>query len=129
MLQPMIINERFGIWVKIKVGVEVIVDVAMDVDVIVIVDVGVRASVGVIEGIVPRVGDRTRVVAVDVADGMNGGVGERIDGCGDGETASVVTGREIFHAPHADRTSVNTITGNIFIMLVLQSRLLYRIFK
>jgi hypothetical protein len=123
-LQPRISRAKIGIWVDIAVGVDVgiEVDVEAGVDVNVVVGVSVKSSVGVIEDVSVRVGETGMMITVDVADGMNRGVGERIAGRGDGEITGVVTDKEIFPGLQVTSNRANAITGNILIILILLPR-------
>jgi len=102
-LQPSISRDRFKTWVAVVVGESVIVAVGVaegvvvgvegivvvDVNVNVIVGVNVRVSDGVTEAVAGSVGETGIMITVEVAEGMNGGVGERIAGRGEGDTTGV----------------------------------------
>jgi hypothetical protein len=102
-LQPSISRDRFKAWVAVVVGESVVVAVGVaegvvvgvegivvvDVNVNVKVGVKVRVSDGVTEAIAGNVGETGMMITVEVADGMNGGVGERIAGRGEGDTIGV----------------------------------------
>jgi hypothetical protein len=87
------VGEIVGIEVVVGVDVGVVEIVAVEVDVIVIVEVEVEVMVcvGVIEEISVKVGDTGMMTITGVGDGMNGGVGERIAGRGDGQVTGVAT--------------------------------------
>jgi hypothetical protein len=102
-LQPSISRDRFKTWLAVAVGESVVVAVGVaegvevgvegivvvDVNVNVKVGVNVRISVGVTEAVAGSVGETGMMITVEVADGMNGGVGERIAGRGEGDTIGV----------------------------------------
>jgi hypothetical protein len=85
------VGEIVGIEVVVGVDVGVVEIVAVEVDVIVIVEVEVMVCVSVIEEISVNVGDTGMMTITGVGDGMNGGVGERIAGRGDGQVTGVAT--------------------------------------
>lgn len=68
--------------VGVKVGVNV--DVNVEVIAVVIVGVDVNISVGVADERSVRVGEAGMLIIFGVSDGINGGVGERIAGRGEG---------------------------------------------
>ena len=95
--------------VVVLVRVEIGVDVVVRVDVIVCVGVGVSGKVGVAD----------RMITVDVGDGMNGGVGERIAGKGEGVEIGVIIGRGMTCPLHATRNKLSTVTDRIFPIFIL----------
>ena len=127
-LQPRISRVRLEIWVDIVVGVVVKVDVGVEVGVNVYVEVnvnvnvGVRIWVGVNEDVSFGVGDPGMMVIIGVADGMNGGVGERIAGRGEGETTGVLIDTEMSPKLHDPSKRAKTIDRNILLIRILQSR-------
>jgi hypothetical protein len=83
------------------------------------VDVGV--FVWVVDEVSVKVGVTGRMITVCVGDGMNGGVGERITGSGDGDTTDVIIGRGRSCPLHATNNSTNTAADRRLFMLFLQS--------
>ena len=61
-----------------------------------------------------------RMIAVNVDDGMNGGVGERITGKGDGVVTGVIIGRGITCPLHATKNKPSRETDRIFPIFILQ---------
>jgi hypothetical protein len=85
------------------------------------VGVNVKVSDGVTEAVPVGVGETGMMITVEVADGMNEGVGDRIAGRGDGKTNGVVTGKEIFQALHPASKIATMIAGILLIIPILQS--------
>ena len=87
------VKVKVAVGVKGKVDVNVLVNEMVGVNVVVgvNVEVAVGVSVGETEADLVYVGEVIMIVAVEVADGMYGGVGERIAGRGDGGKVGIVS--------------------------------------
>ena len=114
-----------AVTVYVEVAVAVIVDVAEGVDVFVEVSV----PVGVIEAVWVKVGETGMMTTVDVAVGMNWGVGERIAGRGDGHATGVAIARGMYPPLQDASKRINTVARIILVILFLQSLSFYRKFQ
>jgi len=113
------------------VGIVVGVDAGVDENVAVLVDVGVDVSisVGVKDEVFVKVGETGMMTTVDVAVGMNWGVGERIAGRGDGHATGVAIARGMYPPLQDASKRINTVARIILVILFLQSLSFYRKFQ
>lgn len=126
-LQPRISKARS----EDRVGIVVGVDAGVDENVAVLVDVGVDVSisVGVKDEVFVKVGETGMMTTVDVAVGMNWGVGERIAGRGDGHATGVAIARGMYPPLQDASKRINTVARIILVILFLQSLSFYRKFQ
>ena len=115
----MVVGEDVKVVVNVADAVDVFVDVAVVVDVI--VGVEVRISVGVKEELAVKVGETGRMIIIGVLVGMNGGVGERIAGRGDGHAIGEATTRGIYPPLQAAKRRINTAARVILFIYFLHS--------
>ena len=104
-----------------KVGLLVGVDVKVEVMVVVEVKVGVvmRVSVGVIVKVLVNAGKGVKVF-VEVVEGMNGGVGDSINGRDVGENTGVMTAWGMLTPVQATSKRIDTISNMILAIFFLQ---------
>jgi len=103
-LQPTMSSSRPGVGVNVAVVVMGSVLVAV-------------AVTGVVEGTSVNVMIKGRAVVVGVADGMNGGVGDRIAGMDEGETTGVIIAKGMFRPLQAARKKRAVKAKIVFIMI------------